>query len=183
MKTVVRASGMVLALCTILVLSAGAVCDAAAGGRLFELGLGGGINLNGVNSTQFLISPAVFIPLAGSRVFRLGVEGDIEFIEHEGRVTVITGIAPLIRAIAPSGTVWPFIEIGGGVNYASRKRIDGKELDGPFLFSAMAGAGIEMTAGKRLLRASYRLRHLSNGSLYDKNEGLNTQYLFLSISF
>lgn len=152
-------------------------------GRSFEVSLGGGINLNGINSTQFLFAPAVSAPLAGSRSLRLALEGDIEVIDYRSRSTLIAGLAPMVRATWPAKTVRPFIELGGGINYAARNNPAGKELNGPLLFSAMGGVGLEVVSGGRPLRVSYRLRHLSNGHLYKGNEGINTQYLMLSTSF
>ncbi|MFZ5997006.1 MAG: acyloxyacyl hydrolase [Nitrospirota bacterium] len=150
---------------------------------LFEVAVGGGINLNGINTNQVLFVSALSFPIKGAEMMRFGLEGDLEFIEYHGRVTFIGGVAPFFRATWQRAGIRPFAEIGGGINYSSRKRVDGRELNGPFLFSAMGGAGIEVLYNKMPMRIAYRLRHLSNGHLYKGNEGFNTQYLMLSIGF
>lgn len=151
--------------------------------RFFEVGLGGGIDLVGLDTSLALLAPAVSMPIKGTDMLRFRLEGNLEFIEHRGQVTTIGGIAPFLRATWQKAGIRPFAEIGGGINYSSRKKVDGKELTGPFLFSAMGGVGVEFQCKKKPVSVSYRLRHLSNAHLYKGNQGFNSQYLMLSIGF
>ncbi|MBZ0155507.1 MAG: acyloxyacyl hydrolase [Alphaproteobacteria bacterium] len=158
--------------------------SAAEGDRFFEVGIGGGVSLNGINTTQVLIAPAYRIPFKNSEVLKFRIEGTVELIEFHDRITVIAGVAPFLRATWPGAGLRPFIELSPGVNYASRRHLDGKKLRGPVLFSAMGGIGLEMRVHKRPVSLSYRVRHLSNGHIYgNDNQGLDSQYLMLSIGF
>lgn len=152
-------------------------------GASFELAAGGGINLSSLNTNQAMLAPGLYLPVRFLEPVRVRVEGDVEVIDYRGRLTAIMGIAPFLRAVWPEGAVRPFVEIGGGVNYSSRNKIDGKKLRGPVLFSAMGGAGLEFSLNKRIIGISYRARHLSNGHLYKANQGLDSQYIMLSVRF
>jgi hypothetical protein len=152
-------------------------------GTLFELGVGGGLNLNGLGAMQVLVAPALSIPI-NSEIFSLHVEGDLEMISADGETMTIGGISPMLRASLPGEKVRPFVEIGPGVNYATKKEFGGRHLGGPFFFSAMGGLGIEMPLGRKIVSISYRARHLSNGHIkVGWNQGYNSQYLMLSVSF
>ncbi|MCC6346521.1 MAG: acyloxyacyl hydrolase [Nitrospirales bacterium] len=158
--------------------------SAAGSGSFFEAGIGGGISLNGINTKQVLLAPAYSIPIKNSEVFRVRIEGTVELSEFHDRITAIAGVSPFLRAVWPGARLRPFIEVGPGINYASRKHLDGKKLRGPVLFSAMGGVGLETQVQKRPVSFSYRVRHLSNGHIYGKeNQGLDSQYLMLSIGF
>ncbi|MFO0754558.1 MAG: acyloxyacyl hydrolase [Thermodesulfovibrionales bacterium] len=157
---------------------------AAESDRFFEAGIGGGASLNGINTTQVLLAPAYSIPLKNSDVFRVRIEGTVELIEFRDRITAIAGVSPFLRVTWPLAGLRPFIEVSPGINYASRKHLDGKKLRGPLLFSATGGVGLEMQLQKRPVSFSYRARHLSNGHIYGKdNQGLDAHYLMLSIGF
>jgi hypothetical protein len=156
---------------------------AGQNGTFFELGVGGGLNLNGLGSTQVLVAPALSIPI-NSEIFRLRMEGDLEMIFADGETMAVGGISAMLRASLPGKKVRPFVEIGPGVNYATDKEFGGRHLGGPFFFSAMGGLGIEVPlGGQKIISISYRARHLSNGNTKDWNQGYNSQYLMLSVSF
>jgi hypothetical protein len=148
----------------------------------FELGIGGGADLNGLGTAQVLLAPAVSIPLH-REIVSLRLEGNIEFIHWRGSTMFIGGISPLIRAALPLGKISPFLEMGPGVNYADHVRFADRELGGPFFFSAMGGIGFEIRFDKRDVSISYRVRHISNARLQDHNQGMNSQYIMLSMSF
>lgn len=171
----------VLLLAVSLFLSSAA--RAAGGGVFFEPGAGVGADLNGLGAKMLLIVPALSVPIKGAEMLRFRLEGNIELIERRDRTTVISGIAPFFRMLCPGGGIRPFVELGGGVNYSSRKSLDGDRLRGPYLFSGMGGAGIEFLYKKRPVSFSYRARHLSNASLYKTNHGLNSQYLMVIVGF
>jgi hypothetical protein len=155
---------------------------AEARGAHFELGIGVGTDLNGLGAEQVLIAPAYSIPLYRESV-RLRLEGDFEFIDRSGSTMFIGGVASFIRAALPLGKIRPFMEIGPGVNYANHVRFAERELGGPFFFSAMGGVGLEIRYDKRDVSISYRVRHISNARLQDHNQGMNSQYIMLSMSF
>jgi len=152
-------------------------------GTFFELGVGVGLNLNGLGSTQVLVAPAISIPIS-SEIFRLRMEGDLEMMFADGETMMLGGISPMLRASLPGEKVRLFVEIGPGINYATQKEFGGRHLGGPFFFSAMGGLGIEMPLGRKIISISYRARHLSNGHINGGwNQGYNSQYLMLSVSF
>ena len=162
------------------------LCGWARAGQnetFFELGVGGGLGINGIGSMQVLVAPAISIPM-NSEIFRLRMEGDLEMIFTDGETMAVGGISPMLRASLPGKKVRPFVEIGPGVNYATKKEFGGRRLGGPFFFSAMGGLGIEMPFDQKTISISYRARHLSNGNTKSGgNQGCNSQYLMLSVSF
>ena len=149
----------------------------------FELGVGAGTNLNGIQTEQLLLAPAVSIKMKGTELVRFRLEGNLELIKEHSRLTVIGGIAPLFRFIVPKWKLRPFLEAGGGANLANRNDVGGRRLGGHFFFSAMGGVGVEFSTGGHPASISYRARHLSNGHLYQWNQSLNSQYLMLSVGF
>jgi hypothetical protein len=173
----------ILSFLIVLLLTA-VVCTevAAENRRYFDIGIGGGLSLNSVDSRQLLIAPALNIPFRERDYLRFRLEGNIEFIDVPGKSLLGIGVSPLLRGVLPVGKEASlFLEIGPGINLLSRSKIEDRKLGGPFAFSATGGAGLEFNLGKRLVSISYRLRHLSNGHLYNANQGLNSQYVMLSV--
>jgi hypothetical protein len=79
----------------------------------------------------------------------------------------------------PSGNLRPFFEIGGGPNLISRTHIGPRKLGGGFIFSLMAGAGVELKS--RLPSSlSLRFRHLSNGGIFHFNHSINSLFIVIS---
>jgi hypothetical protein len=158
--------------------------EAEAEGRRtsFELGIGGGSSLNGLGTGQALIVSAVSIPISGE-ILHFRLEGDLEFINWQSKTMFVAGVSPLLRATLPLQRISPFIEIGPGVNYANHVRFAGRELGGSFFFSAMGSVGVEIRSDKRVMSISYRVRHLSNGGLQERNQGMNSHYIMLSLAF
>ena len=151
--------------------------------HFFEFGLGAGESLNGLGTGQLLLMPALNLKIRGTELLRLRVEGDMETIYDNGQGMTVGGIAPFLRVVMPSEGLRPFLEIGGGPNLADRNDLGGRRLGGRFCFSAMAGAGVELVTRERVISLSYRVRHLSNANLYVWNQGLNSQYIILSVGF
>ncbi len=144
----------------------------------FELGVGGGINIDGLGSQQVLLIPALSWDIQTHELIRLRLEADLEIIDHKGHVDFVGGVAPFVRFFLTPRDVRPFVEIGAGGNLATSDHIGRKNVGGAFLFSIMAGAGMEID---KKITLSYRFHHLSNGGLYRFNESVNTQYLILSL--
>jgi len=149
----------------------------------FELGIGGGENLNGLGTRQILFAPGLNMKISGVNMLRFRVEANTEFVYDHGQLTVIGGITPFLRFIIPSDKIRPFLEIGGGPNLSNRDDTGGRILGGRFFISAMAGGGIEFVTKDILVSLSYRARHLSNANLYSYNQGLNSHYLILAFGF
>jgi hypothetical protein len=145
----------------------------------WELGLGGGFNVDGLGAGHLLIAPGFSGGFPGHRHLRYRIEGDLELIKEDGEIIVVGGFSPFIRLIRPTGTVRPYFEVGGGPNLISMTRVGRKDVGGGFIISLMAGAGIELKS-KIPLSISLRFRHLSNADLYSSNESINSLYLMLS---
>jgi len=153
--------------------------------RYFELGIGGGTNLfQSLNTEQAIITPAVNWKIKDVKSLWFRLEGDIELINDDRRTTLVFGAAPMLRLfLKEMGNNKPFIEAGAGANFISRNRIEDRHLGGSFVFSFMGGVGYEFKTGGRPVGISYRYRHISNAGLYAPNEGIDSQYLILSIGF
>ncbi|GAQ95701.1 lipid A 3-O-deacylase [Thermodesulfovibrio aggregans] len=147
----------------------------------FELGVGYGRNLfESLSTNQLLIAPAVNFKIPDMKNLWLHIEGDVEII-NDDKTTVVAGVAPMLRQfLSDSITLKPFIEAGAGANITSRNGVENRRFGGAFIFSVMAGFGVEFKSGMKI---SYRFRHLSNAGLYSPNEGLNSHYLMFSIGF
>ena len=152
--------------------------------RYFEIGIGGGTNLlQSLDTKQVIITPAMNWEIKGAKSLWFRLEGDIELIDDDRRLTFVVGAAPMVRLfLSEDGNrPKPYIEAGAGANLISRNSIKDREFGGSFIFSVMGGAGIEFKAGNRPITVSYRYRHLSNAGLYSPNEGIDSHYLIVSI--
>ena len=146
----------------------------------WELAAGPGLNIDGIDTNQMLIAPALSLQ-SQKEWLRYRVEGALELIDNEGQITAVAGVAPFLRFNVLTGERKPFFEIGAGVNVISRNHIGRKDTGGAFIFSVMGGAGYEFTLHERPVAISCRFRHLSNACLYPHNESLNNVYLLFSI--
>ncbi len=153
----------------------------------FEMGVGAGADLQGMAAKQLLLMPALNMPVSVCQSLRARIEGDFEIYDYAGKggypgkTSFVGGIAPFLRLLPFRWNVNPFVEAGVGANLQTNRNIGHHRIGGPFMFSLMSGAGIEMMINKTPVSLSYRFRHLSNADLYDNNEGLNSQYIILSI--
>ena len=147
----------------------------------WELGIGPGINMDGKHFKHALIAPAFSLKSRGYEFLSCRLEGDLELIESDGRITAVVGAAPFIRLSMPERKLRPFFEIGAGANLISRNHTGTKNSGGPFIFSIMGGVGLEFSTWGRPMSISYRVRHLSNSHIYQANQSINSQYLMLSI--
>ena len=152
-----------------------------------EIGVGAGTDLQGIAAKELLLAPAYNMPISANGSLLARIEGDFELIDYagktnySGKTVVVGGVAPFLRLLPFGWKINPFIEIGAGGNFTTDKTIGHQHIDGPFLFSLMSSAGIEMMINNTPVSLSYRFRHLSNGDIYKSNEGVNSQYLMLSI--
>jgi len=151
--------------------------------RYFEIGLGGGVNIEAVNTKQVLLAPALNWKIKGSESLRFRLEGNLEFIKDDKNLVVVGGVAPFLRLCPPNTNVRPFFEVGVGANLSSRDEIGGRRLGGTFVFSLMGGVGLEFVKKEYMISLSYRFRHLSNAHLYPTNQGMNFQYAMVSVGF
>ena len=147
--------------------------------RYFESGIGYGETIAGKNGKHYMLAPAVTWEL--KEHMKVRIEGDFEKIEHEGKETWVLGIGPFIRLLIPTDPVRPFIELGAGVNYISRREVEGSKLGCQFIISMMGGAGFEFSLNDVPLSLAYRYRHLSNAGACETNQGIDTNLIMLSI--
>ncbi|MDD5474884.1 MAG: acyloxyacyl hydrolase [Syntrophales bacterium] len=150
----------------------------------YEITVGAGSSLNeGINSRQVLITPALKWTTNNEPSIQFRLEGNFEAIYYNGKMTVLAGIAPMIRLFLFPYEKGPFIEGGAGLNYISRLSIGHRDLGGSMIFSPMAGAGYGFSWNGKPLILSLRYRHISNAGLYSKNDGFDSLYLMTSIPF
>lgn len=154
--------------------------------RYFEIGIGAGTDMmHGLGTEQAIIAPAINLKIKDVKSLWFRLEGDLELINDDRRVTFVAGATPMLRLyfFADQNKPGFFIEGGVGINLISRNTIGDRELGGVFIFSDMAGVGYKFIAGKTPLFLTYRYRHLSNLGLYSHNNGIDSHYLMLSIGF
>jgi hypothetical protein len=169
--------GLILSAIFLFFLPSGAFSEEKKG--YFELGIGEGISLRGAEASHTVLVPAFN---RGAKDFlRLRLEGNLEYVSDEGRGAFFIGGAPSLRFLVSEKAPRPFLEIGVGLNYASSTVVGDRELGGHFLFSLMGSIGCEFEVDGRPVTLSYRARHLSNGHLYSKNMGIDSQYIILSM--
>ncbi|MCK9230541.1 MAG: acyloxyacyl hydrolase [Syntrophales bacterium] len=158
---------------------------AARGSGEREIVVGAGSSLHGgLASRQVLISPALSTQPTRQPSLRLRLEGNLELIHYDGKLTTIAGIAPMIRVyLVPGRDRGLFVEGGVGVNVKSRKTIRERELGGSLIFSPSLGAGYAFSERRHPAALSIRYRHLSNGGLYSENRGFDSWYGLISIGF
>ena len=151
----------------------------------YEITAGAGSSLNGGLATrQVLIAPSLSRHLPRWPSLRLSLEGNLELIHYDGKLTALAGAAPMIRVYpVPGRDRGFFIEGGVGVHVKSRNTLGGRDLGGPLIFSPSIGAGYAVPRGRNPASFSIRYRHLSNGGIYSENRGLDSWYGMISIGF
>lgn len=80
-----------------------------------------------------------------------------------------------------SSGVTPFAEAGIGAHLLSDTRIGGQELSTAFQFGPLLGVGLGF-GDHGQYELSYRLQHITNGSIKQPNDGLNLHLLRLGYS-
>ncbi len=151
----------------------------------FDLAVGAGFSLNSNMATkQALIAPAVQWQLDQAPFLRFRLEGNLELIHHDGKLTIVAGPASMVRSLLFSGKRYgPYVEGGVGANYISRRYIKHRNMGGSFIFSPMAGAGYLFPVKGRDCSLAVRFRHISNADTYSNNAGLDSLYVLGSIAF
>ncbi len=147
----------------------------------WDIGVGGGLNVDGNPTSQVILVPAYNRRSSWSRRLWYRFEGDLEFLEGYHKVTAVIGAGPFVRWYASDARVRPFVEIGAGVNVITRNYTANKEAGGFLVFSPSIGAGIQVLPHGRPVSVSCRFRHLSNGHVFTYNQSINTLYFILSI--
>jgi hypothetical protein len=150
-------------------------------GKYWDISIGSGINIDGVGSRQVLLAPGFSMKINDNEFLRLRIETDLELIDSKGHMTSVIGGAPFIRYYMIEKASSPFAELGLGANAITSNHVGPKDVGGCFLFSPMAGVGYQFAIEGRPMSFAYRMRHLSNADIYRRNEGINNQYLLLSI--
>lgn len=82
----------------------------------------------------------------------------------------------------PFSIGWPYIELGIGLSWLSKKEIGGRELGIHFQFEDKIGIGIRF-GEKREYDLSYKAIHFSNAYIGSVNHGINLQILTLGYWF
>lgn len=126
----------------------------------------------------------VAAPLVDNKDLRLDfrLEGLLgTFWDHGSGVEV--GVIPGLRLYVGKAKVQPYLEAGIGPSYNS---LDIQELGIGFNFLSYGGVGLRFPLGdKTTLELGYRLRHISNAGLDDRNHGVtsNQVQIGFAVSF
>lgn len=78
--------------------------------------------------------------------------------------------------------LWPYVDVGFGLSWLSKKEISARELGISFQFEDRLGCGFRW-GEKRQYDLSYRAVHFSNAFLGKKNHGINLHLLVLGYWF
>lgn len=78
--------------------------------------------------------------------------------------------------------IFPYLDLGIGVSYLTKKEIGGRDLGTHFQFEDRLGFGIRFGKQKQY-ELGYRAIHFSNAYLADKNHGINLQTLVFTYWF
>ena len=143
----------------------------------YEIALGGGRNLNSLSTTQFILIGAKNIPV--ERNLFLRVEPTLEYITDKDNMFV-AGASAVLRFTSPRKGITPFVDMGAGLNYASRKFYEDRDLGSRFLLDLVLGGGFNLGDDYSI---SFRYRHLSNGGIESSNDGFDSMYVLLGIYF
>lgn len=182
-----RSNGMivcVLFFSVVLLLVAVSVSSAEEGDRLYDFGAGIGMNFNSQNIRQGLVYAGIGWDSERYDFLCYRIEGALDLIGNS-KTLVIGTIMPVFRFYVSTGSAWrPFFDIGAGVSLKDGDLVGGQHLDGPIVFSLMDGIGVEYrTAGDQRFSISTRFKHISNSGFYERNQGVNAQYIVFSAGF
>ncbi len=100
------------------------------------------------------------------------------------RLKLLTS-GPVLRwqLLKPSSIgISPYVELGVGLSWLSRREIGGRKLSLHFQFEDKAGIGIRF-GSRSQYDVTYRVFHYSNGSIKRPNSGVNLQMLNLGYWF
>ena len=90
-------------------------------------------------------------------------------------------LVPALRAYFKWWSLRPYVECGFGLSYQS---LDIYELGTDFNFLSFAGLGLSLPLNDRLsLELGYRLRHISNAGLDERNHGVTSNQAQLEVSW
>ncbi len=92
------------------------------------------------------------------------------------------GVATLVRYNFRSlRTVTPYIEAGGGIGYLN---FDLRDQSDGVIFYPQFGAGLRLPISDRMsLNLGYRLHHMSNAGIHDRNNSINANLFLLGFSY
>ncbi len=126
---------------------------------------------------------AIENPLASHQVHaEFVVEPIVSYITNTMN-TVEAGVNPLFFSLRydRGQQLVPFLEGGEGVLYTGLR---GERLGGHFEFSSQGGGGLHWFLDRTTaLTISYRIRHISNAGITRVNDGLNTHFFTIGLSF
>lgn len=116
-----------------------------------------------------------------------GKRGPILPSHREMSIVALAGVfrmgpkEPICDGLA-AWDVSPYVDVGVGISWVSRKEISGRELGIPFQFEDRIGFGCRF-GNKKQYDISYRAVHFSNAYLGKKNHGINLHLLVLGYWF
>jgi hypothetical protein len=148
-----------------------------AGGRL---GFDDGRNDEDFNQLEVFVSHLLPLSLGGDTPLSFAVS-------LEGSAGVISGGSTegFVGAVGPGLAVgfWDdrlLLKAGVSPTIISKDNYGEEDLGGPVQFTSHIGLAAKVYSG---LSVGYRLQHMSNAGLYDKNPGLNLHMLEVSWRF
>ncbi|MBI4775936.1 MAG: acyloxyacyl hydrolase [Deltaproteobacteria bacterium] len=132
------------------------------------------------------------LPYYACRFCRVGSPEDLALAFHfvfEGAVHTYTdpetgvglGLIPMLRFDLENRYVVPYLGLGVGPYYFS---LDVPELGQAWNFLSQAEFGIRFNCVQHLgWHLSYRLQHVSNAGMSDRNSGVNSHLVLLGVSY
>ena len=111
------------------------------------------------------------------------IEPIVSSITNSNTNTVEAGINPLVFSLRydRGQSLVPFLEGGEGLLYTDLRH---ERLGTRFQFSSQGGGGLHWFLDRTTaLTISYRIRHISNARISKENQGLNTHFLTIGLSF
>lgn len=113
-----------------------------------------------------------------------GKRGCLPNGSKSNRQLYATALALAFRINAANQTCigWPYLELGVGGSYLTRKEIGGRELGMHFQFEDRIGLGLRL-GEYRQFDLAYRAVHFSNAYLGHKNHGINLHMLVFGYWF
>lgn len=171
----------IFALC--LLASAG---PALAGGFFHEWGVTGYYNNDIDIDNGDLMGAGAIVHVAGNLLTGKTARLDLRLEGQVGRFWdygdgMEFALVPGLRLMFALGKVQPYLEGGVGPSYNT---LDIQELGIGFNFLSYGGAGLRFALSKSTsLDVGYRLRHISNAGLDERNHGVTSNQVQVGLAF
>ena len=108
----------------------------------------------------------------------LGAGGTWLWTDHDSDTIFMGTVLPSVRYYFGGTRKYrPYLFLGVGPSYMSSKNLGNQRSGGRFTFNDFVGAGVQLGAEQQW-SIGFCYRHISNGSLYDSNDGFDVPFTF-----